>query len=265
MKTHLILVLSAILLIAACKGKQEAAKAPESMAAAKVDTMATPDPNLAKLTDDEKANGWKLLFDGVSTKGWHKYGGGAPGEAWKASEGSLMLDARSKANWQTHGGGDIVTDEEYENYDLKLDWKIDTCGNSGVIFGVHEDTSMYHYVWNSGPEMQVLDNKCHPDAKIKKHRAGDLYDLISSAKETVKPALEWNSAEILSNHGALDLFLNGEKVVSTHTNDANWKKLIAGSKFKTMKGFGTYSKGRLALQDHGHTVWFKNIRIKQLQ
>ncbi|MGB2848054.1 MAG: DUF1080 domain-containing protein, partial [Saprospiraceae bacterium] len=128
----------------------------------------------------------------------------------------------------------------------------------------HEDTVKYDYVWHTGPEMQVLDNACHPDAKIIKHRAGDLYDLISSSVETVRPALEWNQAEIVSNAGALDLYLNGQKVVSTHTNDAAWKKLIAGSKFKSMKDFGSFAKGGISLQDHGHTVWFRNIKIKSL-
>jgi hypothetical protein len=257
---YLSLITILCLSLFACKGKPKEVATPP---AAVVETPKV-DPNLPVLTDAEKANGWKLLFDGKSTAGWHRYGGVPIGPAWKISEGALMLDASNKAGWQSQGGGDIVTDEEYQNFDLTLDWKIDTCGNSGVIFGVHEDTMKYKYVWNTGPEMQVLDNKCHPDAKIIKHRAGDLYDLISCSKETVKPALEWNHAEILSNGGVLDLFLNGEKVVSTKTNDPAWKKLIAGSKFKSMKDFGTFAKGHIALQDHGHSVWFKNIKIKTL-
>ncbi|MBK6478891.1 MAG: DUF1080 domain-containing protein [Saprospiraceae bacterium] len=258
MKYSIFLFLFCIALFS-CKSKEKAAPVAETPAAAPM-----VDPNLPVLTDEEKANGWKLLFDGTSTAGWHRYGGAPIGPAWKASDGSLMLDASNKEGWQSNGGGDIVTNEEYENYHLKIEWKIDTCGNSGIIFGVHEDTVKYDYVWHTGPEMQVLDNACHPDAKIIKHRAGDLYDLISSSVETVRPALEWNQAEIVSNAGALDLYLNGQKVVSTHTNDAAWKKLIAGSKFKSMKDFGSFAKGGISLQDHGHTVWFRNIKIKSL-
>lgn len=254
------LAITLCLLFISCKSKDKepvATTPPPSVTPA-------PDPNLPSLTDEEKANGWKLLFDGKSTAGWHKYGGGAPGEGWIIDQGALRLNADKKEGWQTKGGGDIVSDAEFTNFHLQLDWKIDTCGNSGIIFNVIEDTAMYKYVWHTGPEMQVLDNKCHPDAKIIKHRAGDLYDLISSSKEMVKPALEWNHAEIVSNAGVLDLYLNGEKVVSTKINDAAWKKLIAGSKFKSMKGFGALAKGRIALQDHGNNVWYKNIKIKEL-
>jgi len=256
--TSLALLLGLILF--ACKGKEK-----ESTPAMEPSTAPTAtNPNRVVLTPEETQNGWRPLFDGISTTGWHKYGGGAPGPAWKTVDGTLMLDASNKADWQTQGGGDIVTDEEFENFHLKLEWKIDTCGNSGIIFYVNEDTAKYPYVWHTGPEMQVLDNACHPDAKIKKHRAGDLYDLISCSKEPVTHALEWNQAEILSQNGAIDLFLNGEKVVSTRVGDPAWKKLVAGSKFKDMPGFGAFTKGKISLQDHGNTVWFRNIKIKPL-
>jgi Domain of Unknown Function (DUF1080) len=105
---------------------------------------------------------------------------------------------------------------------------------------------------------------CHEDAKIPKHRAGDLYDLIACSKETVKPAGEWNLAEIIINKGKLDLLLNGTTVVSTTLRDENWKKLVAGSKFKDMPAFGTFNTGHIALQDHGNLVYYRNIRIKKL-
>jgi hypothetical protein len=113
-------------------------------------------------------------------------------------------------------------------------------------------------------EMQVLDNNGHPDAKIVSHRAGDLYDLIVSSEETVKPVGEWNLAEIISKDGNLELHLNGVMIVSTTLWTPEWEALIAKSKFKTMTGFGTFKKGKIALQDHGDEVWFKNIRIKKL-
>lgn len=216
------------------------------------------------LTSDEKKEGWQLLFDGKTTKGWHKYGGQSAGSAWKVRDGYLYLDTSEKENWQIKNGGDIVSDEEFENFHLKLEWRIAKNGNSGIIFYIHEDKTKYNWPWETGPEMQVLDNNGHPDAKIIKHRSGDLYDLISCSKETTKPYGEWNLAEVRCVNGKLDLYLNGENVVSSTLWDDNWRKRVAGSKFKNMPGFGTYKKGRIGLQDHGDEVCYRNIRIKRL-
>jgi hypothetical protein len=219
------------------------------------------------LTDQEKADGWQLLFDGQSTKGWHKYGGEPAGSAWKinAAEGAVYLDTTSRdTSGRVAGGGDLVTDDEFENFHLKLEWKIAKNGNSGIIFYVHEDTTKYKRTYETGPEMQVLDNEGHYDSKIPKHRAGDLYDLISCSKETVKPYDQWNQVEIKSLNGKLDFYLNGENVVSTTMWDDNWNKMIAASKFKQWPGFGTFKKGRICLQDHDNMVSYRNIVIKKL-
>src|SRR6188768_3267667 len=91
------------------------------------------------LTDDEKKEGWELLFDGTTTNGWHRYGNTPVGAAWKVADGNLYLDATNKKDWQIRDGGDIITDNEYDNFDMKVDWKIDTSGNSGIIFYISED------------------------------------------------------------------------------------------------------------------------------
>jgi hypothetical protein len=212
-------------------------------------------------------DGWVSLFDGKTTNGWHSYGKSSAGKAWKVQDGTLMLDIASKKEMPSEGG-DLVTNEEYENYHLKIEWKISPKGNSGIIFNVNEDAAKYPNTYNTGPEMQVLDNGSpvllgHADAKLFTHRAGDLYDLLAS-QEAVKPAGEWNTAEIVSNKGKLDFYLNGKHTLSTTMWDDNWRKMISISKFREMAGFGTYKKGKIALQDHGDQVWYRNIMIKKL-
>lgn len=247
MRLDYLAILAAAGILAACSSpKTEEAEMQDSL------TMET-----------EPVEEWISLFDGQSLNGWSKYGGGEVGKAWKVENGELYLDATNKANWQTGDGGDIVTNEEFENFHLKYEWKIAQKGNSGVMFYVHESPE-FEYPWNTGPEMQVLDNEGHPDAKIISHRAGDLYDLIVSNEETVKPHGEWNQAEIIANNGKLELILNGKTIVSTTMWSPEWEALVAKSKFKDMPGFGKYKKGKIALQDHGDLVHFKNIVIKKL-
>jgi uncharacterized protein YaiE (UPF0345 family) len=254
----IVLVASLLFLSMACK-KEKTENVVDQNQNVQKDTLA-----LNTLSDSEKEEGWELLFDGKTIEGWHKYGTDSIGKAWVINDNSLHLEVSDKEDWQAANGGDIISAKEYANFHLKLDWKISKDGNSGVIFYIHEDANQYKFPWMTGPEMQVLDNEGHPDSKIIKHRAGDLYDLITS-KETVKPAEEWNHAEIISNKGNLQFFLNGEKVVETTMWDDAWKKMIAGSKFHEFPGFGTYKTGKIGLQDHGNNVWFRNIKIKEIK
>lgn len=211
------------------------------------------------LSKQEKKEGFKLLFDGKTFAGWHTYGKpGQVGASWTIEDGIIGFDLAKK------DGGDLITDAAYVNYDFSVDWKISPNGNSGIIFNVTEDPVKYHSTYNTGPEMQVLDDAGHPDGKIIKHNSGDLYDLIKSSVNVTKPVGEWNTARIVNNRGLLQLYLNGSKVVETRTDDANWKAMVAGSKFKTMPGFGVNMQGRIALQDHGNPVWYRNIKIKEL-
>lgn len=212
-----------------------------------------------------KNDDWKLLFDGKTTAGWHTYGKDSIGNAWKAEDSTLHLDASQKDKWQTKSGGDIVTNDEFGNFDLQLDWKISEGGNSGIMFYVHEDTSKFQYAWSSGPEMQIADNDKNEDGKVYKCKAGDIYELFPTTSDKyVKPAMQWNHVEIKSNNGKLDLYMNDQHVLDTTIWDDAWKKSIAGTKFKDMPGFGTFRKGKIALQDHGADIWFRNIKIKEL-
>jgi len=217
------------------------------------------------LTSIESLKGWKLLFDGKTTNGWRGYNNTPLSKDWiiDPKDQSLMLNAkRINGSWKTESG-DIMTDAIYENYELRLDWKIDSCGNSGIIYDVVEDPKL-NATYESGMEMQILDNTCHPDAKIIKHRAGDLYDLVSCSVETVKPAGSWNKVRLIQKNGKIEQWMNDVKVVSADMNDASWNTMIAGSKFKSMPMFGKSQKGHIALQNHGNRVWFKNIKIKMI-
>lgn len=216
------------------------------------------------LSSKEKNDGWQLLFDGKTTDGWHTYGKQNATGRWKIGDGAIYLNIDAKGDDR----GDLVTNDEFENFDLKMDWKISEKGNSGIIFYLQDDKSKYPNTYNTGMEMQVLDDGTptrlgHADAKIYTHRAGDLYDILASTSEE-NPLGEWNHVEIKSVNGKLDFYMNGKHTLSTNLWDANWNKMISISKFKDMPGFGTFKKGKISLQDHGDQVWYKNIRIKRL-
>ncbi len=233
----------------------------------KLGTVKAPPPAQAPntLSDAERAAGWQLLFDGESTTGWRNFNADTLGRAWKVDNGALYLDPGQKPEgaWQADGGGDIITASIYEDFEFKIDWKIAPCGNSGVFFNVQEGEG-YSYVWHTGPEMQVLDNTCHPDAQYETHRAGCLYDLIPVKYEAASPAGEWNESRIISQNGQVSFWLNGRKLVSFEMHNDEWKDRIAASKFQEMPDFGLARKGHIALQDHGDPVWFRNIKIRPL-
>ena len=197
------------------------------------------------------------IFDGKTTKGWHTYLQPTATPAWEVVNGALQL------NTQAPGQGDLLTDGEYENFELALEWNITPTGNSGIIFGVHEDPSL-RATYDSGIEMQVLDNKGADDNKKPNHLAGSLYDMLAPSKDVAKPAGEWNKVKLRKQNGHLTFFLNNAKIVDVQMGSPEWKSLVENSKFKTWTNFATYPKGHIALQDHGHQVAFRNITIEQL-
>lgn len=223
--------------------------------------------NFNSLTDKEKREGWKLLFDGKTTNGWHLYGQNSPGTFWKVSDGALYPDVENGNNYDNSQKGDLTTDEEFGNFHLKMEWRISPKGNSGIIFYVAENAKNPSS-YMTGPEMQVLDNgtpikEGHSDAKIYTHRAGDLYDLLAS-KDAAKPQGEWNEVEIVSKDGQLDFYMNGVHTLSITLWNQYWMEMIAISKFKNMPDFGKSRKGKIALQYHRDAVWFRNIKIREL-
>lgn len=211
------------------------------------------------LTQEEIKDGWKLLFDGQTLNGWHRYNGQGTPSGWTVKNGELNFN---KAGGKE--GGDILTDGEYDNYDLRIEWKISKGGNSGIFVGVKEDPK-YSLGFLTGIEMQVLDNIDGGDRHDPTHLAGAMYDLVDASK-TSKPRKvgEWNEVRILKNNGQITFWLNDVMTANVNTLGAEWKEMVKKSKFKDWD-FGKYQKGRIELQDHGDEVSFRNIKIKTFE
>ena len=212
---------------------------------------------LNTLTAEEVSKGWTMLFDGKSISEWRGYKEDISSK-WVIDNGTLHFDSAQKGK-----GGDIISKKKYGDFELSLEWKIEDCGNSGLFWNVVE-SEKYDRTYKSGPEMQILDNKCHPDAKIITHRAGDLYDMIESSVENVKPAMQWNHIQVRSKNAKYEFYQNGAKVVEFTMHTPEWDAMVAKSKFKDLEGFGKAKSGHLALQDHGNKVWFRNIKIREI-
>lgn len=207
---------------------------------------------------------WKKLTDGKTFNNWHIYN--HPGEPisgkWKVENGAFVFDPKGNSDWKVN---DLVSDNEYENFELVLEWKIEKGGNSGIFYGVKEDEKL-RTPYISGPEIQVLDDENHPDAKKGKNgnrKAGSLYDMIPSAS-IAKPYDNWNKVKILKKDGSISVFQNGKLAVSYATEGEVWNTMVADSKFKGWEHFGMYSKGKIGLQDHGNVVAFRKIKIREL-
>jgi len=205
------------------------------------------------LTDQEKKAGWKLLFDGTSTKGWHAIGKDAPTSGWVAKDGELSFVKASAQGPQS----DIISTDLYSEFELSWEWKLGEAGNSGVKYNLPDATKPV------GIEYQMLDLR-HPDAKVEggKHLAGAFYDVFAPAPEAkIKPAGEWNQSRIVIHGNHVEHFLNGVKTVAFDFGSEALTKGIAASKFKAVKGFGIKTSSPILLQFHGDEVSFRDIKI----
>jgi hypothetical protein len=208
------------------------------------------------LSKMETKLGWQLLFDGKSTAGWHNFRKpGNPKSQWMVEDGTLCLGAP--------GGGDIVSDSAWENFEFRVEWKISEKGNSGIFFAVSEEEK-FDAIWRTGPEMQILDDEGHPDGKFPSHRAGANYDLHESQNPLDKKPGEWNLAEIRVLNGKVSYRLNGKTTVEYTLLSPEWEEQVKKSKFRDMPFYGRTKKGHIALQDHGDKVWFRNLKIRKL-
>lgn len=204
-----------------------------------------------------KKGKWVKLFNGKSLKGWHSYLKTEASPKWQIEDKAIVLTAK--------GAGDLLTDQEYENFELELEWKISEGGNSGILFHVHEDPQ-FRTSDLTGPEMQVLDNERHPNAKQGLNRtAGSLFDMIAPSDPTAcKTAGQWNKARIRVLNGHVEYYLNRKKIVEYQIGSSQWNELLSTSKYKGWPGYARFAKGAIALQDHGDKVWYRAIRLREL-
>lgn len=193
---------------------------------------------------------WQVLFDGTSTAAWRGFRSDSFPAGWQIVDGALT---------RVEQGGDIITRDQFSDFELELEWSVAEGGNSGVFFRVSEELD---YVWESGPEMQILDDARHPDGQLPETSAGSNFALHAPSADVVRPAGEWNSARLVVIGNQVEHWLNGEKIVEYTLGSDEWNARVNASKFAAMPRYGREASGHIALQDHGDRVAFRSIRIR---
>lgn len=248
---HLLLCIFTVIAATACKEKTE-----KKMETGKAEMAAAGDP--------EQAGEWKVLFDGTSFDGWKGYLREDVPEYWKLEDGAMVLyPPEDRPEGESYN---LVTEQNYSSFVLSLEWRIAEGGNSGVFWGIREDEK-YNQPYETGPEIQVLDNERHPDARAgTTHQAGALYDMVAPSEDVSKPVGEWNTmvitVDLEEKKGSVEL--NGSKIVDFPVANELWDTMVSKSKFDGWEGFGKFTNGKIGLQDHGDKVAFRNIKIKEL-
>lgn len=211
-----------------------------------------------ELSKEEKAQGYQLLFDGKTLNGWHVYNQGKISSSWVAQDGELKCLPGTDARH-----GDLITDQDFENYEFSFDWKISEGGNSGVFINVLERSDI-PTAWASGPEYQLLE-KSHYDYDKEMKRSGCLYNFSKQLNPVeLKPLNEWNHSVIRQQDGKIEFMLNGVVTAKEDFNSVHWKEAVAHSNFKSFPEFGKLQKGRIAIQDWNKGISFKNIKIRKI-
>lgn len=207
------------------------------------------------LTSAEQKAGWVLLFDGKTTNGWRPYNNNQS-EGWEVVDGQLHCKEGQLAH-----RSDLITTEQYDNFELAFDWKINNGFNSGVMYRVEEgDRASYE----TGPEYQLIDDEGYPERLEDWQKSGSDYAMHPPTALTARPAGQYNQSRIIVNGAHVEHWLNGKKVVDFDLWTPAWNALKAKSKWSDVKLYGMIRKGHIALQDHGGGVWFKNIKLRKL-
>jgi hypothetical protein len=204
------------------------------------------------LTAAERADGWRLLFDGESTDGWRGYGRPDMPDGWRVVDGALT---------RVGPGGDIITEDVFRDFELALEWNVASGGNSGIFYrAIEGDGPIYMFA----PEMQVLDDDAHADGLSRLTAAGANYGLFPAPEGVVRPAGEWNAVRIRVEGSHVTYWLNGERIIDYELGGPDWEARVAASKFAEWPDFGRAAEGHIGLQDHGDRVAFRSIRIREL-
>ncbi|MCM4160645.1 DUF1080 domain-containing protein [Antarcticibacterium flavum] len=223
------------------------------------DLMQTKEETMQQESEPEERD----LFNGEDLQGWKAYNSNEITQ-WQVEDGAIAF---TPAEGQREGTENIITEEEYTNFELSLEWKISEGGNSGIMWGVQEE-EQFNEPYLTGPEIQVLDNKAHPDAQNGPIRqAGALYDMVEPSSDVTKPAGEWNTMVLRIDHteNKGSVTLNGTTTTEFPLHGEEWDKLVQNSKFSDWEDFGKHRTGHIALQDHSDKVWYRNIKIRELE
>lgn len=215
---------------------------------------ASPAPNT--LTREETAAGWRLLFDGKTTKGWHTFGRDRV-VGWEVTNGELIALGQGGDH-----ANDIVTDGEFENFELAVDWKLTPRANSGIFFNVVEKG--YEEVYATGPEYQLIDDDGWPDKLEDWQHTAANYAMHPPSQKAARPVGQWNHTRIVVKGGHVEHWLNGVKVVDYEMWTPDWERRVQAGKWKDYPGYGKAERGRIGLQDHGNKIFFRNIKIRPL-
>lgn len=216
-----------------------------------------------QMANSETNNDWEVLFNGENLDNWKAYNSDTITQ-WKVEGDALVFDP---AEGERSGSENLITKDQYTNFELALEWRISENGNSGIMWGVQED-EQFNEPYLTGPEIQVLDNQGHPDAQNGPIRqAGALYDLSEPTEDATKPAGEWNEMVITINYdeNTGTVTLNGTRVNEFPLHGDEWGNMVKNSKFSDWEHFGKNRTGHIALQDHDDRVAYRNIRIRELE